>query len=131
MAETSLWSGRKRAIFGLPWTFTKYRLTETCLYITTGVFNVREEEIRLSRVLDITLRQSFGERLFGLGTIHLCTSDQTAPEIDIKRIRHPKEVRTLLSDRAEEERSEKLEGMREMIGQASAGQQMPGQTEHL
>ena len=33
MAETPLWSGRKRAIFGLPWTFTKYRLTDTCLFI--------------------------------------------------------------------------------------------------
>ena len=120
MAETPLWSGRKRAIFGLPWTFTKYRLTETCLYITNGVFNVREEEIRLYRILDITLRQTFGERLFGLGTIHLCSSDQTSPEIDIKRIKHPKEVRTLLSDRAEAERSAKLEGMREMLGQASA-----------
>ncbi|MBQ4351447.1 MAG: PH domain-containing protein [Clostridia bacterium] len=120
MAETPLWTGRKRTIFGLPWTFTKYRLTDTCLFITSGVFNVREEEIRLYRIQDITLRQTFGERLFGLGTIHLCSSDQTAPEIDIKRIKHPKEVRTLLSDRAETERSAKLEGMREMLGQASA-----------
>ena len=88
---------------------------------------MREEEIRLYRILDITLRQTLGERLFGLGTIHLCSSDQTSPEIDIKRIKHPKEVRTLLSDRAEAERSAKLEGMREMLGQASAG----GQETHL
>ena len=120
MAESPLWSGKKRAIFGLPWTFTRYTLTETCLFIRSGVLNVREEEIRLYRVLDVTLRQTLGERLFGLGTIHLCSSDQTAPEIDIKRIKHPKEVRTLLSDRAETERSAKLEGMREMLGQASA-----------
>ena len=117
--DAPLWSGRKRGIFGLPWTFTRYSLTETCLFIRSGVFTVREEEIRLYRVLDITLRQSFGERLFGLGTIHLCTSDQSTPEVDIKRIRDPKKVRTLLSDRAEIERSSKLEVMKEMLGQAS------------
>ena len=90
------------------------------LNFTSGVFNVREEEIRLYRILDITLRQTLGERLFGLGTIHLCTNDQSTPEVDIKRIKHPKVVRTLLSDRAEIERSAKLEGMCEMLGQASS-----------
>ena len=119
MAETPLWSGRKHTFLGLPWSFTTYTLTDTCLFVKSGVFNVREEEIRLYRILDISLRQTFGERLLGLGSIHLCSSDQTAPEIDIKRIRHPKEVRTLLSDRAEAERSQKLEGMREMLGQAA------------
>ena len=119
MAESPLWTGKKRTVFGLPWTFTTYTLTETCLFIRSGVFTVREEEIRLYRILDVTLRQSFRERLFGLGTIHLCTSDQSAPEVDIKRIKHPKEVRTILSDRAESERSAKLEGMRELMNQAT------------
>lgn len=119
MAESPLWTGRKRTIFGLPWTFTTYTLTDTCLFIRSGVFTVREEEIRLYRILDVTLRQSFRERLFGLGTIHLCSSDQSSPEIDIKRIKHPKEVRTLLSDRAEIERSSKLEGMRELMSQSA------------
>ena len=100
MAESPLWTGKKRTVFGLPWTFTTYTLTDTCLFIRSGFFTVREEEIRLYRILDVTLRQSFRERLFGLGTLHLCTSDQSAPEVDIKRIKHPKEVRTILSDRA-------------------------------
>ncbi len=119
MAESPLWTGKKRTVFGLPWTFTHYTLTETCLFIRSGVFTVREEEIRLYRILDVTLRQSFRERLFGLGTLHLCTSDQSSPEVDIKRIKHPKEVRTILSDRAEIERSSKLEGMRELMNQAT------------
>ena len=119
MAESTLWTGKKRTLFGLPWTFTTYTLTDTCLFIRSGFFTVREEEIRLYRILDVTLRQSFRERLFGLGTLHLCTSDQSAPEVDIKRIKHPKEVRTILSDRAEIERSSKLEGMRELMNQAT------------
>ena len=116
MAETPLWTGKKRGFLGLPWTFTRYTLTNTCLLIHTGLLNVREEEIRLYRVLDITLRQSLGERILRIGTLHLCTSDKSTPEIDVKRIKNPKEVRNLLSDRAEEERSSKLETMREMLG---------------
>ncbi len=119
MPESPLWTGKKRTLFGLPWSFTTYTLTDNCLFIRSGLLTVREEEIRLYRVMDVTLRQSFRERLFGLGTIHLCTSDQSSPEIDIKRIKNPREVRTILSDRAEIERSSKLEGMRELMSQAT------------
>ena len=115
MAETPLWTGRKHTFLGLPWSFTTYTVTDTCLYIKSGLFNVREEEIRLYRILDITLKSTLGERMFGLGSIHLCSSDKSTPEITIKRIRHPKEVRTLLSDRVEEERSTKLNGMQEVM----------------
>ena len=116
MADTPLWTDKKRWLFGLPWTVTRYTLTETCLFIRSGVFTVREEEIRLYRVQDVSLRRSFGERICGLGTLHLCTSDKSSPEMDIRRVKNPKMVRTVLSDRAEAERSMKLESMREMLG---------------
>ena len=111
MPESPLWTGKKRTLFGLPWSFTTYTLTDNCLFIRSGLLTVREE--------DVTLRRSFRERLFGLGTIHLCTSDQSTPEIDIRRIKNAREVRTILSDRAEIERSSKLEGMRELMSQAT------------
>ena len=40
-----LWSDRKRGLFGLPWSFTKYVLTEEKLLITRGV-TVRENMMR-------------------------------------------------------------------------------------
>lgn len=46
MAKTTVsykWSDRKRIIFGLPWTFTKYAATDEKLLIRTGVLNVKEE----------------------------------------------------------------------------------------
>ena len=43
MEETIVWKDRKRIFFGLPWTFTKYALTEEKLYIETGVLSKREE----------------------------------------------------------------------------------------
>ena len=114
--ETVLWRERKRSLFGLPLSFTIYTLTETKLFIKTGFFNTREEEIRLYRILDITLRRTLEERIFGLGTIHCCTADKTAPEFDIKRIKNCKEIRTLLSDQVEEERNTRYVGVREYMG---------------
>lgn len=86
MAKT-VWKDRKRTLFGLPWSFTRYYLTEDKLIIETGFLSRREEEIRLYRILDITLQRPFAQRLFGLGTVHLCTADHSTPEIDIRRIK--------------------------------------------
>lgn len=122
--DNILWKERKRTLFGLPLSFTVYTLTDTKLFIRTGLFNIKEEEIRLYRILDITLSRTFEERIFGLGTIHCCTADKTAPEFDIKRIRNCREIRTLLSDRVEEERSVRYVGVREYIGED--GEEMAG-----
>ena len=63
MEETIVWKDRKRIFFGLPWTFTKYALTEEKLYIETGVLSKREEEVRLYRIMDVTLKRSLWERI--------------------------------------------------------------------
>ncbi len=114
--DTVIWKERKRTLFGLPLSFTVYSLTEKCLFIKTGFLKIQEEEIRLYRILDISLSRTLEERLFRLGTIHCCTADKTAPEMDIKRIPHSREIRTLLSDRVEEARSERYVGVREFMG---------------
>lgn len=116
--ETSnelVWSDRKRTLFGLPWSFTRYYLYETKLIIDTGFLSRHEEEIRLYRIMDISLRRTLGERLFGLGTIHCCSGDKTAPEFDLKHIKLPREVKERLSDMVEEERSRRRVGTREFI----------------
>ena len=108
MSEKNVvWSDRKRWLFGLPWSFTRYRLYDDKFVIDTGFFTRREDEIRLYRILDISLNRTFGERLFGLGTIHCCTGDKTSPEFDIKRIKNSRELKDILSDMIEEEREKK------------------------
>ena len=116
MEEKDVWRDRKRIAFGLPWTFTKYMLTESKLLIETGVFNRREEEVRLYRILDVTLHRTFGERIFRLGTIHCCSADKTTPEFEIKRIKNAREIKNLLSDMVEEARDRRRVGMREQMG---------------
>ncbi len=115
MEKNYVWTDRKRTFLGLPWSFTRYRLDEEKLIIDTGFFNRREEEIRLYRIMDITLNRSFGERIFGLGTIHCCSGDKTSPEFDIKHIKLPREVKEMLSDMVEEERLRRRVGTREFM----------------
>ena len=111
-----VWQDRKRTLFGLPWSFTKYVLTEDKLLVTTGVLSRCEEEVRLYRVLDLTLKRSLSERIFGIGTIHCCTADKSTPEFDIKRVKNPYDVKNMISDMVEEERSKKRVFGREFMG---------------
>ena len=113
--EEFVWRDRKRTIFGLPWSFTVYKLTEEKLLIETGFFSKKEEEIRLYRIMDLTLRRSFGERLFGLGTVHCCTADKSTPEFDILKVKKAKEVKNLISDLVEKQRDAKRITAREFM----------------
>ena len=117
MAKEIVWSDRKRIIFGLPWTFTKYSLTKEKLLIETGILNKDEEEIRLYRIMDMTLRRSFWQRLFGLGTIHCCTADKSTPEFDILRIKNSEQVKDMISDLVEEQRDLKRVSAREFMSE--------------
>ena len=102
-----VWTERKRTIFGLPLSFTVYKLTEEKLLVETGFLSKKEEEVRLYRVMDLTLHRSFEQRIFGLGTIHCCTADKSTPEFDIKRIKDSQRVKEMLSDMVESQRESK------------------------
>ena len=116
MAEQEyIWRERKRIIFGLPWSFTVYRLTEQKLLVETGFLNKREEEVRLYRVMDLTLNRPLEQRLWGLGTIHCCTADRSTPEFDISRIKNAEQVKNLISDMVEKERNKRRVSTREFM----------------
>lgn len=118
MAKTAVsykWSDRKRIIFGLPWTFTKYAATEEKLIIRTGILNTNEEEIRLYRIMDFTLKRTLFQRLWGIGTIHVNSADKSASEFDIESIKNPEMVKNMLSDMVEEERARKRVAGREFM----------------
>ena len=110
-----LWKDRKRIIFGLPWTFTKYSFTEERLFIQTGILNLQENECRLYRILDLKLTRSFWQRLFGLGTITVSSSDKNLGNFELKNIKHSKETKELLSRTIEEQRDKKRVVSREYM----------------
>lgn len=119
-----VWQDRKRIIFGLPWTFTKYVLTKEKLLIQTGILSTKEEEVRLYRIMDVTLRRSLAQRLFGLGTIHCCSADKSTPEFDIKWIPNSAAVKEKLSDLVEAERMAKRVSGREFMTDTDDGEDM-------
>ena len=130
MTKEIVWTDRKRILFGLPWTFTKYTLTREKLLVETGILNKAQEEIRLYRIMDMTLKRSFWQRLFGLGTIHCCTADKTAPELDIKWIPDSANVKELLSDLVEAERMEKRVSSREFFSDSDGDADDDGELDH-
>ena len=87
-----IWKDRKR-ILGMPITFTKYSMSKDRLFLETGLLNMNQEEILLYRVRDISLHISLWQRLFGVGTIIVKSSDQTLPELHIENIKSPRIVK--------------------------------------
>ena len=102
-----LWKERKRIWCGLPWTFTVYSFDEERIFVDTGFFNKRQDEIRMYRVLDITVTRKFGQRIFGMGSIQLKTSDKTMGDFEIKNIKKVMDVKMQLSDLIEANREKK------------------------
>ncbi|MDR1564968.1 MAG: PH domain-containing protein [Oscillospiraceae bacterium] len=97
---------RRWRLFGLPFTFNTYTLTAKKLIVKTGLFNTVEDEILLYRIVDMTVKSTFAQKVFGFGLGSLCiiSSDKTSSHLDIKNIRNYKLFRQLLSDQVESER---------------------------
>lgn len=111
-----VWSSKKRWLFfGLPLSFTKYTLTKEKLLLDTGFLNKKQEEVRLYRILDLTLTRSFGQRIFGLGTIVCKTSDKSLPRLELINIKNSIDVKEQLSSLVEDERVSKRVSAREFI----------------
>ena len=90
-----IWADRKRH-FGLPISFTKYSLSEDRLFRETGLLNLNEEEVLLYRVRDVSLSRSLWQRIFGVGTITVHSSDKTSPTLEVINVKDSKSVRELI-----------------------------------
>ena len=95
-----LWEDRRRWM-GLPLSFTRYRLTEDRLFVETGALNTKSDEILLYRVRDLSVTISLGQRLFGVGTVIVDSSDKSLPRAELKNVKHPREVKELIHQRVE------------------------------
>lgn len=109
------WRERKRLWCGLPLTFTIYSFDDERLYIESGFLNQRQDEVRLYRILDLAITRTLIQRIFGLGTIHVSSSDKTLSNFEIKNIRNVKDVKEQLSRLVEEQRDKKRVSTREFI----------------
>ena len=96
-----LWQDRKRH-FGLPLSFTRYAMSEDRLFLSTGLFSIRDDVVLLYRVRDIDTRRSLFQRIFGVGTIIVMSTDKTSPNLVLKNVKDPVMVRELIHNQVEE-----------------------------
>lgn len=115
--EDVLWYDRKRVtIFALPWSFTKYTLTETKLTVEKGLLNTDEEEVKLYRITDIAYSQSLLERIGKTGTIRLLSNDKSSPELILAHVKNAKVIKDVISQTVDKARHKNNVKTAEMVG---------------
>lgn len=124
-----IWKDRRRRL-GLPLSFTRYSIRNNRFILSTGFFNTEEQELLLYRILDLSLKRTLFDKLFGVGTITLYTADESNKTLPVKKIKHPTEVRDMISKLVEEERNKIRITGREMYGVADSGSMHDGEADN-
>ena len=96
-----IWKDRKR-FWGMPLSFTRYAMSEDRLFLSVGCLSIRDEEILLYRIRDISSRRGLWQRLCGVGTVTVVSSDKTMPTLVLKNIKNPLDFKELLHSQVEE-----------------------------
>lgn len=110
-----LWYDRKRPIFGLPLSYERYSYTDERLFVSKGLFSTKEDEIRLYRVLDISLERTLFQKMFNVGSIIISSSDKSLGNFVLVSVKNPKVVKEKLSELVEQNREKKRVTSREYM----------------
>lgn len=109
------WKDRKR-YFGLPLSFTRYALSDDRLFLSIGFISVKDDDILLYRIRDISVKRTLWQRIFGVGTITVQSSDKTHPTLELKNVKDPMRVKELLHDLVEEMKMKRRMRFGEILG---------------
>lgn len=99
-----LWTDKKRTLFGLPISFTRYYLTEKKIICRYGFFNIVEDEINIYKITDKKLTLPFWQRIFGCGTITIFSKDTDTRIKDLVSVKNPRKVSELIDEQINRER---------------------------
>lgn len=108
-----IWQDRRR-FFGLPLSRTQYYLSNEQIFVQFGLSSPPSIALALCRIQDIRCTVSPVQRIFGVGTLTLVSSDQTVPQLTLKNIRRPARIQSLIqgrADKAKETRRARLAGL--------------------
>lgn len=139
--ETEVWSGSPSQwvnfwwfvscllVIPIPYVIWKYldvryqkmTLTTQRLRIEEGVLSKKIDEVELYRIKDTQLKQTFIDRMLGLGTVEIVSSDETNPVLHIPSIKNARDMREKLRQCVEKLRLAR--GVRELdFAAATTGQ---------
>ena len=130
--EQVLWEGRPSQWTNFPWFLscllvlpiplaiyhylrvqtTRWTLTNLRLRYSSGILNKTLDDLELYRIKDITLNQPLLQRLVGLGTVVMVTSDATTPILVLPGI--PDSLAVMDKIRHEVDRVRRERGVREL-----------------
>ncbi len=115
-----IWKDRKRFL-GMPLSFTRYAMSEDRLFFSVGFLSVRDEELLLYRVRDISVRRTLWQRIFGVGSIIVTSSDKSTPLFTLKNIKRPMDIKELLHTNVEETKIRRRMRVGEMMSDINDG----------
>jgi len=81
-----------------------YRLTNRRLFVSTGLFNRRRDQMELLRVQDVYTKQTLSQRLLSLGTVVVVSKEPHFPIIYLTGVEDPKVVMDVIWKQARAER---------------------------
>ncbi len=121
--EEILWKDRKHWMW-FPFSFTRYSVTREHLNLDVGFFKTTYDETLLYRIVDVRLIRTFLQKIFGTGTVQVFSRVDTQKMIELKNIKHPKQVKQLISQLVEAVRNEKKVVGKEFYGIMGGGMPM-------
>lgn len=89
--EVIIWEGRPFLSL-----VESYIITSERIKISRGFIGKDYENFELVRIQDIDVSQAVGERIVGLGDIHIRGADPSTPIVTLRNINNPNEVYELL-----------------------------------
>ena len=116
-----IWTDKKRTLFGLPISFTRYYLTNDKFITRKGFLTVVEDELDLYKVTDKKLVLKLGQRIFKCGTIVMNVKDVDTPLKEVKSVKKPRDVLALLDKQININRDKYNIRGRDMIGGGAPG----------
>ena len=69
-----------------------YTITNDRIEFERGVFSRKTDNLDLFRIRDLALNRSLTDRLLGIGTVKMLTSDQTHPVIEMTKIKNARNI---------------------------------------
>lgn len=79
---------------------TRYRLTNQRLLVETGLLSRGMVEVDLRSVDDLVYRQGPVDRLLGIGTVTVASSDKSSPRLQLLGVKDPAGIRELIRTQA-------------------------------
>lgn len=71
---------------------TYYEVTPERVEWSRGILDRRVDNLDMFRVIDLKMRRSVFDCIFGIGTVGLITTDKTDPEFEFEKVHRPREL---------------------------------------